>query len=157
MPKVKLLLEPGQQEFTFVSELAVPRELVYRVYTDPALMPQWWGPAYLTTVVEVMEVRPGGRWRVVQRAPDGSTHPFNGVYHLVKAPEKLIYTFEYEGEPEQVMLNTVTFEEKDGKTLLLEQSVFQSVADRDAMAATDMEAGARESIDRLDQLIQARL
>jgi uncharacterized protein YndB with AHSA1/START domain len=157
MPKVKLLLEPGQQEFTFVSELAVPRELVYRVYTDPALMPQWWGPAYLTTVVEVMEVRPGGRWRVVQRAPDGSTHPFNGVYHLVKAPEKLIYTFEYEGEPEQVMLNTVTFEEKDGKTLLLEQSVFQSVADRDAMAATDMEAGARESIDRLDQLIQASL
>lgn len=157
MPKVKLLLEPGQQEFTFVSELAAPRELVYRVYTDPALMPQWWGPAYLTTVVEVMEVRPGGRWRVVQRAPDGSTHPFNGVYHLVKAPEKLIFTFEYEGEPEQVMLNTVTFEEKDGKTLLLEQSVFQSVTDRDAMAATDMEAGARESIERLGQLIQARL
>lgn len=58
----------------------------------------------------------------------------------------MIYTFEYEGEPEQVILNTVTFEEKDGKTLLLEQSVFQSVTDRDAMAVTDMEAGARESI-----------
>lgn len=78
MPKVKLLLEPGQQEFTFVSELAAPRELVYRVYTDPALMPQWWGPAYLTTVVEVMEVRPGGRWRVVQQAPEAVRIPSTG-------------------------------------------------------------------------------
>lgn len=157
MPKTKLYIEPGKHELVFATELDAPRELVYRLYTDPALMPQWWGPAYLTTEVEVMEVRPGGRWRVIQRAPDGGTHPFNGVYHLVKAPEKLIYTFEYEGEPEHVMLNTVTFEEKDGRTLVLEQSVFQSVADRDAMAATDMEAGARESMERLEKLIQARM
>lgn len=157
MPKVKFFIEPGKQEILSSCEFDAPRELVYRLYTDPALMPQWWGPSYLTTEVEVIEVRPGGRWRVVQRAPDGGEHPFNGVYHLVKAPEKLIYTFEYEGEPEHVMLNTVTFEEKDGKTLLLEQSVFQSVADRDGMAATDMESGARESMERLEKLIQARM
>jgi uncharacterized protein YndB with AHSA1/START domain len=157
MPKTKLYLEPDKHDLIFATELDAPRELVYRIYTDPALMPQWWGPAYLTTEVEIMDVRPGGRWRVVQRAPDGGIHPFNGVYHLVKAPEKLIYTFEYEGMPELVMLNTVTFEEKDGKTLVLEQSVCQSVADRDSMGVTDMEAGARESMERLEKLIQARM
>jgi uncharacterized protein YndB with AHSA1/START domain len=69
----------------------------------------------------------------------------------------LIFTFEYEGEPEHVMLNTVTFTEISGKTLIAEQSLFQSVADRDGMAATDMELGARESMERLERLILARV
>ncbi len=157
MPSIKFTIEPGKQEILSTCEIAAPRALVYRIYVDPSLMPQWWGPAYLTTKVEVMDVKPGGRWRVIQRAPDGSMYPFNGVYHLVKAPEKLIFTFEYEGEPEHVMLNTVTFTEKDGKTLITEQSVFQSVTDRDGMAATDMELGARESMERLEKLVLTRI
>jgi uncharacterized protein YndB with AHSA1/START domain len=87
MPSIKFIIEPGKQEILSTCEIAAPRELVFQVYTDPSLMPQWWGPAYLSTEVEVMDVRVGGRWRVVQRAPDGGVHPFNGVYHLVKAPK----------------------------------------------------------------------
>lgn len=155
--QVKFVIEPGKQEVFSTCEFAAPRELVYRLYTDPALIPEWWGPAYLTTEVEVMDVYPGGRWRFIQRAPDGGVHPFNGVYHLVEAPRRLIYTFEYEGTPGQVILDTVTFEEKENKTLLNIHSVYPSVAERDGMVHESMESGAAEAMERLEKLILARM
>ena len=148
-----LVAEPGRQEIVLRRVLDAPRELVFKTMTDPSLIPNWWGPKGLTTVVEKMDVRPGGAWRFVQRDPDGNEFAFNGVYYEVLPPERLVYTFEFEGVPGHVLLETVTFEELDGKTRLTDRSVFQTVEDRDAMVQSGMESGAKEAMDRLAELL----
>ena len=148
-----LVAEPGRQEIVLRRVLDAPRELVFKTMTDPSLIPNWWGPKGLTTVVEKMDVRPGGAWRFVQRDPDGNEFAFNGVYHEVLPPERLVYTFEFEGVPGHVLLETVTFEELDGKTRPTDRSVFQTVEDRDAMVQSGMESGAKEAMDRLAELL----
>lgn len=155
MSKGKLVIEPGKQEITQTRTFDAPRDLVFKTIMDPKLIPQWWGPGYLTTTVDEMDVRPGGKWRYVQRAPDGTEHAFRGVYHDITAPKGFVGTFEYEGVPGHVLLQTVTLEEVDGKTRMTGQSVFQSVADRDGMVESGMESGATEMMDRLEELLAA--
>lgn len=130
-----------------------PCELVWRVCTDPDRLPEWWGPRSLATTVDKMDVRPGGVWRFVQRDAAGNEYAFHGVYHEVTPPERLVYTFEFEGMPGHVLLETVTFEDQDGKTMLTDKSVFQTVEDRDGMLNTGMEEGAAETMDRLAELL----
>jgi len=153
--KVAYEIEPGKQEIVMTRTFDAPRELVFKTMMDPKLIPQWWGPSYLTTTVDEMEVRPGGKWRYVQRDPEGHEHAFHGVYHDITAPERFVCTFEYEGVPGHVLLETVTLEEVDGKTKMTDQSVFQSVADRDGMVQSGMESGATEMMDRLEELLAA--
>jgi uncharacterized protein YndB with AHSA1/START domain len=131
-----------------------PRELVFKAMTDPALIPRWWGPKNLTTVVDKMDVRMGGIWRYVQHDTDGNEYGFRGVYHEVVSPERLVYTFEWEGMPGHILLETVTFEEHNGKTTVTDSSVFQTVEDRDGMLQSGMEGGAEESWDRIDDLLK---
>jgi len=130
-----------------------PRELVFKMYTDPSLIPEWWGPRGLATTVDKMDVRPGGSWRFVQRSQDGSEFAFNGVYREVMPPERVVDSFEFEGMPGHVLTETATLEEQDGKTLLTVTSVFETVEDRDAMLASGMEQGATESMDRFAELL----
>lgn len=153
MSKMKLIAEPGKQEITMSRSFDAPRELVYKAYTDPELLPQWWGPEGVTTVVDKMEVKPGGTWRYVQRDNEGNEYGFRGVYHTTIAPERLVYTFEFEGMPGHVLLETITFEEQDGKTIMTDSSVFQSVADRDGMLSSGMEEGATQSMERFAKLL----
>ena len=155
MTKPDYTIEPGKQEIIMTRTFDAPRDLVFKTMTDPNLIPRWWGPRYLTTTVAEMDLRSGGRWRYVQRDPQGNEHVFHGVYHDITAPERLVFTFEYEGVPGHVLLDTVTLEELDGKTKLTDQSVFQSVADRDGMVQSGMESGATEMMDRLDELLAA--
>jgi len=154
MPKMNLIAEPGKQEIVMTRLFDAPRELVFKAYTDPNLIPQWWGPKNLTTTVDKMDVREGGVWRFVQRDSEGNEYAFHGVYHAIVSPERLVYTFEFEGMPGHVLLATVTFEElNDGKTKLTDRSVFQSVEDRDGMLQSGMEEGAAESMDRFAELL----
>jgi uncharacterized protein YndB with AHSA1/START domain len=150
-----LEIEPGKQEIVGTRTFDAPRDLVFKTMMDPKLIPQWWGPRAHTTKVDEMEVRPGGRWRYVVRDPDGNEHAFHGFYHAITAPERCVFTFEYEGVPGHVVLETVTLDEVDGKTRMTDQSVFQSVADRDGMVQSGMETGATEMMDRLDELVAA--
>jgi len=152
--KTTFLAEPGKQEIVITSSFEAPCQVVFKVCSDPKLIPQWWGPAELTTTVEMMELKPGGRWRFVQRDPAGQVYAFHGVYHTVALSERLVYTFEYEGTPGHVILETLTFEEQDGLTRLIDQSVYQSVADRDGMLAEGMQSGATESMQRLAELLE---
>lgn len=144
----------GRQEVTVSREFDAPRELVYRCCVEPELIAQWWGPRYLTNEIERLEPRPGGLWRFVQHAPDGTTHAFRGVYHDATPPERLVMTFEYEGTPGHVVLNTITLEDVGGRTRMVGSSVFQTLADRDAMVAAGMGIGAREGNDRLEELLR---
>jgi uncharacterized protein YndB with AHSA1/START domain len=153
MAKTDLVAEPGKQAVVITRIFDAPRELVFKAITDPGLIPQWWGPRRLTTTVDKMDVRPGGVWRFVQRDQDGNEYAFNGVYHAVVPPERLVYTFEFEGMPGHVLLETVTFEEHDGKTTATDTPVFQTVEDRDGMLASGMEEGAVETMDRFAELL----
>jgi uncharacterized protein YndB with AHSA1/START domain len=154
MTKLNLIAEPGKQEIIVTRTFDAPRDLVFKVATDPNLIPEWWGPRYLTTTVDRMEVKPGGTWRYIQRAPDGSEYGFHGVYHAIEAPERTVSTFEFEGMPGHVILETTTFSEQGGKTLMTVQSVFQSVDDRDGMLNSGMESGETESFERLTELLK---
>ena len=128
--------------------------MVFKAYTDPALIPKWWGPSGFPTTVDKMEVRPGGVWRFVQRGQDGKEYAFNGVYREIVPPERLVQTFEFEGMPGHVLLQTATFEDHGGKTKLTITALFQSVEDRDVMLKTGMEQGATETLDRLAELLE---
>lgn len=156
MPKsnpTKVTIEPGKQEIVITREFNAPRERVFRAFTDPKAIPQWWGPRYLTTIVDKMEVRPGGLWRYRQRDEKGNEFNFHGVYHSVEAPARIVQTFEFEGAPGSVSLETVTFEEEGGKTNMRSQAIFQSVADRDGMVQSGMEEGTKDTYDRLEELV----
>ena len=153
MPKTDYTIEPGRQEIISEVVLDAPRELVFKAYTDPELFARWWGPRQYTNHVEKFDSRPGGEWRVVQRAADGGEHAFRGVNHDVVAPERICQTFEYEGVPGHVALQTATFEGLGNKTKVVAQIVFQSVMDRDGMVSSGMRSGADESMERLADLL----
>ena len=154
--KTVITAEPGRQELFITREFDAPRELVFRAFTDPALYVQWFGPRNLTTTLETFEPTSGGRWRCIQKDSDGNEFGFHGVNHEVLAPERLIGTFEFEGLPESghVLLGTTRFAElPGGRTRMVAQNVYQSVADRDGMVQAGMESGTVDSYERLDELL----
>lgn len=153
MGKTNFVIEPGKQEIVMKRTFDAPRDLVFKTYTDPKLIPEWWGPASTPTSVDEMDVGRGGTWRFVSRDQDGTEYAFHGVYHDSVPAERLVSTFEFEGAPGHVSLETMTFEENDGKTTVTGTAVFQSVADRDAMVESGMEQGANETWDRFADLL----
>ncbi len=148
-----MIAEPGKPEIIETSVFDAPRELVYKTMMDPKLVPRWWGPRNLTTTVDKMDMRPGGVWRYVQRDADGNEYAFNGVYREIAPPERFVGTFNYEAMPGHESVGTTIFEEQDGKTKVTSKTVFQSVEDRDSMIQSGMETGARETMDRLAELL----
>jgi uncharacterized protein YndB with AHSA1/START domain len=156
VPTLEIIAEPGIPQILSSREFNAPRDLVFRAHVDPELLVQWLGPRRLTTTVINFDVRDGGTWRFVQRGEDGVEHGFHGVFHGTPSPDAIVQTFEYEGAPGHVCLQTLTMEERDGRTILRGNSVFQSVEDRDAMVQAGMEEGANDSMDRLEELL-ARL
>jgi uncharacterized protein YndB with AHSA1/START domain len=154
--KTKVIAEPGKQEFFIIREFDAPRELVFKAFTDPKLYVQWLGPRRMKMTLEKFDPRPGGMWRYTHTDPEGNQYRFHGVNHEVHPPELLIDTFEFEGMPEKghVSLEWARFKELPrGRTELTIHSVFQSVADRDGMAASGMEQGISEAFERLDELL----
>ena len=145
---------PGMPDMTITREFNAPRALVWKAITDPALVPRWWGRENSPAVVDKMDVRVGGVWRFIGRAPDGSEYAFNGVYREITPPQRLVQTFEYEGAPGHISVETMTLEELGSKTRMTVHSVFDSVEDRDGMVQSGMEEGASETYDRLEALLQ---
>ena len=153
--KTRLIADPGTLEIVISRLFDVGRSALYRALTDPALIPHWCGaPEAPNTAVDLMDVRPGGSWRWRFIGPAGNAVGLHGVYHDVAAPERLVYTFEFEGVPDHVLLRTVTLEERGSHTLLTEQSVFQSVEDRDGMLQSGIKGGTVASWDRLEALLR---
>jgi len=156
MTKAELIAKPNSHEMTMIRVFNAPRDLVFKVMTDPKQIPNWWGPRDYTTTVDKMEVKAGGLWRYVQRGADGNEFGFHGVYHSVIVPESIIDTFEFEGMPGHVLMETMTLEAlPENKTKLVVSSVFQTVEDRDGMISSGMEGGANDSYDRLDEILAA--
>jgi len=151
VPKFEFL---SDREVVITRIFDAPRELVFKASTDPNLIPQWWGPKRFATTVEKMEVKPGGVWRFIQLDQDGNKYAFNGAYREIVPPEREVHTFEFEGMPGHVILETSTLEEFEGKTKLTVTDLFQSVEDRDGMFNSGMKEGSTESMDRLEKLLK---
>jgi len=153
MGKTQITAEAGIPQIVITREFDAPRELVFRAYTDPELIVRWLGPRELTTRYERHEPRDGGRWRYVSTDAQGNEFGFHGVFHGDPSPDATVQTFEFEGVPGHVAMETLTMVERDGRTLVRTVSSFQSVEDRDGMVASGMEHGVHESHERLAELL----
>ncbi|GAB4098665.1 SRPBCC family protein [Sinomonas halotolerans] len=145
---------PGGPHIDVVRDFDAPPERVFAAHCDPALFSQWIGPARLITVVEHMDARTGGSYRFVQREHDGGEYRFRGSFHEVAAPHRIVMTFEYEGAPGHVELDTASFSDlPDGRCRLRVHSTFESAKERDAVLAAGMADGVEEGYRRLDGLL----
>jgi uncharacterized protein YndB with AHSA1/START domain len=150
------LTTPTDREFRVERVFDAPRDRVFAAFTDPDLIPQWWGPRDTTTVVDRMDVRAGGAWRFVMRDADGGETGFRGTYREVTPPERIVQTFEWEGMPGHVSVETATFEELGERTKVTTTSIFHTPEERDGTLASGMERGLNETYARLDELLAAR-
>jgi uncharacterized protein YndB with AHSA1/START domain len=143
----------GEREIVTERVFNAARERVFHAFTDPELIVQWWGRRQDTTTIDKMDVREGGDWRFVTDAPDGS-NAFRGTYRVVRSPEILEQTFEWEGMPGHIVVERAEFEDLgDGRTKVTTLSLFHTTEERDGMLASGMESGASESYERLDELL----
>jgi uncharacterized protein YndB with AHSA1/START domain len=150
--KINLTL-PSDREIRMSRIFDAPRDLVFKALTDPNLLAQWWGPNNTTTIIDTLEFRVGGAWRFVQRDPTGEENAFRGEFREIVPPERVVQTFEWEGLPGHILVETMTLEDLDGKTRITTTSLFDSKEDRDGMLSSGMEVGANESWDRLAKLL----
>lgn len=153
MGRSQLTAEPGSHQIIVTREFHAPRQLLFRAWTDPQLLKQWLGPRRLEMIVDHYYARDGGSYRYVHREPDGTEHGFHGVFHGDPSPDGMIQTFEYEGAPGHVSLDTLRMEERGGKTIVHINSVHQTVESRDAALASGMGDGLEEGFQRLEELI----
>jgi uncharacterized protein YndB with AHSA1/START domain len=154
MTSLHITAEPGLPFIDIVREFAAPPTLLLRAYTEPELVAQWLGPRRLSMQVEEYEARHGGRWRYLQREPDGTAYGFRGVFHGDPSVEDgLLQTFEFDGAPGHVSLDRLRFVPTPTGTRVETHSTFESVAARDAMVESGMARGIAEAFERLDELL----
>jgi uncharacterized protein YndB with AHSA1/START domain len=153
MTELKIDAPEGLPQVTMTREVAAPRDLVFRAFVEPDLLKQWLGPRRLEMEIDTFEARDGGRWRYVHREEDGTEYAFHGVFHGDPTPDQMVQTFEFEGAPGHVSLDTARLEDVDGRTVIHMHSVFQSVEARDAMVGAGMADGVREGFEQLDELL----
>ncbi|TCI99557.1 polyketide cyclase [Aeromicrobium sp. IC_218] len=132
---------------------ATPAQLV-RAHTDPELYARWVGPHGIETRIDHWDARTGGSWRFVN-VHDGQEFGFHGCFHEVRE-DRLVQTFTFEGMPDEVSLETMTFEDLgDGRTRLRTQSLCDSMEGRDAWLRSGMEGGVNDGYAKLDDLLAA--
>ena len=143
---------PAEREIRVEREFAAPRTRVWQAYTDPDLLAQWWGRGNKLTI-ERMEVERGGHWRVVEHSPEGD-NGFEGRYREVSPQDRIVQTFEWDGMPGHVIVETAEFTDLgDGRTKVTTTSLFHTTEERDGMLGSGMEVGLNESYAALDALL----
>lgn len=143
---------PNDREIRIERVFDAPRDRVWRAYTDRDLVARWWGRGNRLEI-ERLEVVQGGYWRFVEHSPEGS-HGFGGRFREVTPPSRIVQTFEWDGMPGYVAVNTATFEDiGGGRTRLVTVSLFHTTEERDGMLNSGMEAGMSESYAALDALL----
>jgi len=146
----------SDREITISRAFDAPRALVWAACHQCEHLTNWWGPRGFELIECSIDLRPGGGYRFVQKAPDGSIHPFHGTYREIREPERVVFTQVYEPIPGAEMEVSTTLTEVDGKTALTQHLRFASKEARDGTIATGMEWGERQSFERLDEVL-ARL
>lgn len=143
---------PSDREIHIERVFNAPRDRVWKALTDPALVAQWWGRGNKVEI-ERMELQRGGHWRIVEHGPQGK-HGFEGRYREVTPPERVVQTFEWDGMPGHVVVETMTLEDLgDGRTKLVNVSLFHTTEERDGMLQSGMEQGLNQSYAALDKVL----
>ncbi|HTB63246.1 MAG TPA: SRPBCC domain-containing protein [Opitutales bacterium] len=149
-------LERPRAEVSFTRIFDAPRELVWKAWTDPKQMAKWWGPKMFTNPICKMDVRPGGKLRIVMRAPNGFEHPMTGVFREVTPPSRLVLTTLAVDENEKPLLEGLadaTFIAQGKKTKLILKSHATGIAPIAAQMLGGMKAGWSQSLVRLRSLL----
>ena len=146
---------PDEPVIVLTREFNAPRELVFAMHTRPEHVKRWWGPRYITLLICEIDLRPGGEWRYVFSKGDGPGMTFKGVYQEVVPPERLVYTFIFDVEHirDHPATVTTTFEDLDGRTKMTQITRHDTFAARDGHFQSGMESGAKETMDRLEELL----
>jgi uncharacterized protein YndB with AHSA1/START domain len=153
MGETQLIAEPGIPQVLMIREFDAPPEVLFRAFTEPELLARWLGPRRLKMSVDRLDLRHGGEWRYIHSDEDGD-YGFRGVFHGTPSVDAgIVQTWEFEGAPGHVHLEVATFEPTEGGTRLTLNATYPSVESRDAAFESGMESGARESYERLDELV----
>jgi uncharacterized protein YndB with AHSA1/START domain len=153
--KLEVIADPDEPTIVTRRVFDAPRELVFDAWTKPEHLKRWLGPRNLTMVSCEIDLRVGGRYRYVHRAPDGQEFGFHGVYKEIVRPERLVSTFVFEPFPDGEAVDTLTLEERDGKTTATTLTRHKTMAARDGHLASGMEGGMAEGYERLDDVLAA--
>ena len=145
---------PADREIRIERIFNAPRDRVWKAMTDPKLVAQWWGRGN-KLVIEKFELKRGGHWRFVEHSDNG-VHGFEGRYREVSPPERVVQTFEWDGMPGYVIVETATLEDLgDGRTRFVNVSLFHTTEERDGFLQSGMEGGVNESYAALDKVLAA--
>jgi uncharacterized protein YndB with AHSA1/START domain len=151
-PPKATITTPSDREIRIERIFDAPRDRVWRAFTDPNLVAQWWGRGN-KLVIEKFEVTPGGHWRFVEHGPEG-VNGFEGRYREVTPPQRVVQTFEWDGMPGHVIIETAELEDLgDGRTKLVTVSLFHTNDERDGFLQSGMEQGMNESYAALDRVL----
>jgi uncharacterized protein YndB with AHSA1/START domain len=143
----------ANREIVVTRVFNVPRELVFRVWTDPKHIAHWWGPKGFTNTIHEMDVKTGGVWLFTIHGPDGVDYPNKVVYIEVRRPERLVYQHGEEGRPDYFQV-TVTFAAQDNQTKLSMQMLFKTAEERDQAAKKyGAVEGLNQNMDKLSEYL----
>ena len=154
-------LPEDQPTLTITRTLNAPRELVWRMFSDPVHLVRWWGPHGFTNPVCELDFRVGGRWYHVMRGPDGRDFPADNTFVEIVPPERIVYRNRvvddqvFEGNPPPSFKRTLTFTEANGVTTLTLFAEFESFDERDRVKRRGFIEGTLESYVRLAELVEA--
>lgn len=152
----------SDREIVITRVFNAPPALVFKAWTEPEHIAQWWGPKGFTTRVDEMDVKPGGQWRYVMIGPDGTEYPSRSTFQEIVPPERIVTVDEFGEGIEQVVqvdlpqgkiITTALFENLDGKTKLTIQILHESVEDRRKHEAMGVIPGWNSSLDCLDEYL----
>jgi len=152
------MMKQGHKEIDINREIDAPPRRVFRAWVDPQQVAQWWGPNGFTNPVVELDVRPGGPIRIDMRAPDGTVSTMGGEYGEVIENERIEFTStafpDENGDPQLEARSTVSFEDRDGKTVLVWYEAVTRSTPAVAAALEGMEEGTRQTLDRLARFIE---
>jgi uncharacterized protein YndB with AHSA1/START domain len=145
-------VEPAERVLVVERTFDAPRELVFKVWTDPKHLVHWFGPRGFTLPSCTLDLRPDGAWRICMLSPEGREYWVRGTFREIVEPKRLAFTWAHEkadGTPGHETLVTVTFDEQGGRTkLTLRQAIFESVEERDSHRG-----GWTSSLERLAEYV----
>jgi uncharacterized protein YndB with AHSA1/START domain len=153
LPNLKIEAPANEPIVVATRDFKAPRALVWKVMTEPQHVARWWGVEGHRNEITALDVRPGGKWRIISHAPDGD-YIFTGEYREVDEPNRFVWTFGMENMFfGKTLVETHTFEEENGITHYRSVSNFDSIADRDGMVASGMEKGMVHGFAVIDDIL----
>lgn len=151
---LKLSVPEGLPYIDFEREFDFPVAEVFRAHKEPELVARWLGPRGLKMEIDHYDFRTGGSYRYTHIGPDGARYGFNGLFHTVRDNAFAIQTFEFDGYPDVVSIEFLTFQDLGGgRTRLTAHAVYPSMEARDGMAGSGMESGLSEGYERLEEVL----